>query len=152
MSTGRLCLKKEKKRKATKKPLVCTFMTCRYEGNECMLLAYCSCFHMHSRWYSEDGNCKSFSGTGLFIIPSTHTHTHTFSHNLNATPLSYAKHYDAKPEVLGAQVPHSTVPGARLCFFLPSIFLFLMQNLVHPENGQLLGLARFDIAFDSHNM
>lgn len=34
--------------------------------------------------------------------------------------------------------------------FLPSIFLFLMQNLAHPENGQVLGLARFGIAFDSH--
>lgn len=33
------------------------------------------------------------------------------------------------PEVLGAQVPHSTVPGACFCFFLPCILSFLCKTL-----------------------
>lgn len=44
------------------------------------------------------------------------------------------------PEVLGAQVPHSTVPRACFCFFFASHFVFLMQNFEHYKNGRLLGL------------
>lgn len=51
-------------------------------------------------------------------------HTHVIQ---NAMPPSCAKHHEAKPEVLGAQVPHSTVPGVG-CICFAFHLVFLMQN------------------------
>lgn len=73
-----------------------------------------------------------FPGQGLcYCSPLTRSLVTVQSH------LHVPKCHGAKPAVLGAQVPHSAVPGALVVFVCLPLYFYLMQNfsIVFDENG-----------------